>query len=376
MKLNLKPKTASYEAHADEIEHVLLLYSGGLDTSVMLKWIPENYNCKVSTLIVDLGQPTEDLGEIVQKALLLGAENSYCADAKEEFADNYISKAIKANALYQGKYPLSTALGRPLISKLAIEYAEKCGADAIAHGSTGKGNDQVRLDAGIISLNPALKIIAPVREWNMPRDEEIKYAEEHGIPISVSSKKPYSTDENLWGKSSECGVLENPNTEPPEDVFEFVTLPHKAPEKSEYVEISFEKGIPVSLNGIEMELHKLISELNSIAASHGIGIIDHMEDRIVGLKSREIYECPAATCILEAHKDLEKYTSTIHENHFKTIIDNQWSYMVYAGLWFDPLLENLNAFISQMNKNVSGTVKLKLYKGNVLVVARDYDKTL
>ena len=374
--LKLKEKTASFEAKPGEVKKAVLLYSGGLDTSVIVKWIQENYGCKVICLTVDLGQPGVDLGKVAEKAEKLGAEKAYIVDAKKEFADEYISKAIKANALYQGKYPLSTAIGRPLLVKKAIEIAKKEGADAIAHGCTGKGNDQVRIDAGIISLAPEMKIIAPVREWNMGRDEEIEYAKQHNIPVQTTKEKPYSIDENLWGKSSECGVLEDPWTAAPDDVFNFVKLPEHTKETPEVVELEFEKGIPIALNGEKIELHKLVAKLNGIAAECGVGIIDHTEDRTVGLKSREIYECPAATVILEAHKDLEKYVCTVHENQFKELVDQKWAYMAYQGLWFEPLMESLNAFIETVNEKVCGKVKLKLYKGNCMVIARKSENAI
>lgn len=374
MKNNgMKTKTASFEAQPGEVKKAVLLYSGGLDTSVMVKWIQDHYKAEVITVTIDLGQPGVDLAAVAKKAEKMGAEKAYVINAKQEFAEGYVAKAIKANALYQGKYPLSTAIGRPLLVKKAIEIAEKENADCIAHGSTGKGNDQVRFDCGIISLAPDLKIIAPVREWGMSRDEEIKYAEEHGIDVPTTIENPYSTDENLWGKSSECGVLEDPSIEPPKEVFNFVTLPELAPDIPEYVLLGFEKGVPVALNGKKMPLHELIIKLNDISAKHGVGIIDHMEDRVVGLKSREIYECPAATCILEAHKDLEKFVSTSHENQFKEIVDQKWAYMAYSGMWFDPLMDSLNAFTDKMNEKATGTVKLKLFKGNCIVVSRKSD---
>ncbi|MCX6802232.1 MAG: argininosuccinate synthase [Candidatus Diapherotrites archaeon] len=370
--------SASYEA--DSPEKVLLLYSGGLDTSVLLKFIQEGYDAELFTLTVDLGQSI-NLEKIRAKALALGAKKAFVADAKKEFAEQHISKAVKANALYQGKYPLSTAIGRPLIAKLAVEIAKKEGIDTIAHGCTGKGNDQVRIEAGIISLAPKMKILAPVRDWNMARNKELEYAKAKGIPVAETKAKPYSTDENMWGKSSECGALEDTFTEPPENVFGFCTLPEKAPDKPEIVEIGFAEGIPVSLNGKELPLQELVMELNGIAGKHGVGIIDHMEDRVVGLKSREVYECPAATVIIEAHKDLEKMASTVHENQFKEIVDQKWAYLVYQGLWFDPLMDSLNAFIEAQNKKVCGAVKVKLYKGHALVVGRKspfalYDKSL
>jgi argininosuccinate synthase len=262
-----------------------------------------------------------------------------------------------------------------------VEIAEKEGIDTIAHGCTGKGNDQVRIEAAIISLDPKLKILAPVRDWSMARDKEIDYAKAKGIPVDETKAKPYSTDENMWGKSSECGALEDPFAEPPENVFGFCTVPEKAPDKAEIVEIGFAEGIPVSLNGKEMPLHELVMELNGISGKHGVGIIDHMEDRVVGLKSREVYECPAAMTIIEAHKDLEKLVSTVHENQFKESVGQKWAYLAYQGLWLDPLMDSLNAFIEAQNKKVAGAVKVKLYKGHACVVGRKspfalYDKSL
>lgn len=360
----------SYEAKPGEINKVVLLYSGGLDTSVMLKWIMDEYKVEVITVTCDIGQAKADLDAIKEKALLVGASKAYIIDAKDEFADEYVSKSIKANGMYQGKYPLSTSIARPLLAKKAVEIAEQEGADTIAHGCTGKGNDQVRFDATVMMLNEKLKILAPVRTWNMTRDAEIIYAKEHHIPVSATISSPYSTDENLWGKSSECGILEDPSEEPPNDVFNFVTLPENAPDKPEYITLEFKSGLPVALNGWTAKLSTLILSLSSIAKQHGIGIIDHMEDRIVGLKSREVYECPAAVCILEAHKDLEKFVCTIHENSFKSIVDEKWAYMAYSGLWQDPLMNSLNSFVDKVNEKVTGTVKLKIYKGHVRVVGR------
>ncbi len=368
-------KTSSYEAEPDEVDKVLLLFSGGLDTSCMVKWIQEKYDAEVITLTVDVGQPGIDLEQTKKKALSLGATKAYVVDAKKDFADGYIAKAIKCNGLYQDAYPMSTSIARPLKSKLAVEIAKKEGVDAIAHGSTGKGNDQVRFEVSICTLDPDMKIIAPVREWSMGRDEEMEYAKKHGIPLP-ENKGEYSTDENLWGKSSECGILEHPDQIPPDDVFKFVTLPEKAPDKPEIVEIEFLKGVPVKLNGKEYELWKLVEKLNDVGGKHGVGIIDHMEDRVVGLKSREVYECPAAMILLKAHKDLEKFTSTIHENKFKPLIDQKWSELAYSGLWFDPLMDNLESFSDKMNEKVSGKVKMKLYKGNALVVGRESENAL
>lgn len=365
-----------YLAKPSNIDTVVLLYSGGLDTSVMVKYIQEEYNADVVTLTLDLGQPGVDLEATKEKALDIGAEKAYVLDVKKEFAEDFITKSIKANGLYQDEYPLSTAIARYLVCEKAVDIAEKVGADAVAHGATGKGNDQVRFEAGILSLDPEIKLLAPIREWSMTRDKELEYAEKHGISVEASKESPYSTDENLWGKSSECGPLEDPSNEPPEDVFEFVTYPENAPEEPEYVEIEFAEGKPEALNGEEMPLHELIQELNSLAGKHGIGIIDMMEDRVVGLKSREVYECPAAVALIEAHQDLEKFVSTKHENQFKQSVDQKWAEYAYSGLWFDPVMDHLEEFIDSMNKNVSGTVELKLYKGNVQVTGRESEEAL
>lgn len=370
MKVKRKPKTATFEAKPGEIKKCVLLFSGGLDTSVLLKWIQDNYGCELITVTLDVGQITKEFKQIKKKALKLGAKKAFIIDVKKEFADEYVAKAIKANALYEDAYPVSTSIARPLQAKWAVKIAEQEGADAIAHGCTGKGNDQVRFDVSITTLNPNLKIVAPIREWNIARDEEIKYAMENEIPIPNDYDSPYSTDENLWGISSSCGIIEYPDKEVPKEVLVWVTDPEDALDKPEYITLEFEKGVPTSLNGKKMELWKLIIELNKIAGKHGVGIIDHMEDRIIGLKSREFYECPAATVILKSHKDLEKFVSTIHENHFKSMIDQKWAYMAYAGLWFDPLMQALGAFIDKINEKVTGTVKLKLFKGTAHVVGR------
>jgi len=357
----------------------VLAYSGGLDTSVMIKWLKEKYNAEVITATVNVGQP-EDLAEVAEKANKLGVLKHYSIDAKEEFATDYIFPAIKANALYEGKYPISTTLSRPLIVKKMAEIAKKEGATALAHGCTGKGNDQVRFDISIGALTPDLKIIAPVREWNMTRDEEIEYAKVHGIPVSTAAKK-YSIDQSIWGRSIECGVLEDASKEPPEDAYEWTTAPEKAPDKPEYVNIKFEAGIPVALNKEALAPLSLIEKLNKTAGKHGVGRIDHIEDRMVGIKSREIYECPAATVLIEAHKDLEKMVMTRHEVLFKQQIDAQWTFLVYAGLWLDPLREDLEAFINKSQESVTGEVRVKLYKGGLHVVGRSspmslYDQNL
>jgi len=350
-------------------EKIVLAYSGGLDTSIMIKWLQEKYDADVVTLTVDIGQAA-NFESIREKALMLGAIKHYKIDAKCEFILNYVFPAIKANALYEGKYPLSSALSRPLIASKLVEVAKKENASAVAHGCSGKGNDQVRFDVTIKSLAPNLKIIAPVREWQLTRDEEIKYAEKRNIPIPLNYENPYSVDQNLWGRSIECGILEHPDHEPPEEIFEWTSPPEKCPNKHEYLTIKFENGIPCALNGNEMDPISLITTLNKIGGMHGIGRIDHIEDRIVGLKSREIYECPAATILIEAHKDLEKMVLTRHELAFKKYVDLQWTFLVYSGLWVDPLRSDLEAFIDKTQKRVCGKVKLKLYKGSLRVVGR------
>ena len=350
-------------------ERVVLAYSGGLDTSVMIKWIQEKYGADVITLTVDVGQGLNpEMTE--EKALALGASKHYTIDAKEEFVVNYVFPAIKANALYEDKYPLSSALSRPLIASKMVEVAKKEGATILAHGCSGKGNDQVRFDITIKALAPNLKVIAPVRDWQLSRDSEIEFAKERNLPIPLSGRNPYSIDQNLWGRSIECGVLENPYNEPPEEVFEWTSPPEKCPDKPEYLTIDFEEGVPCAINNESMDPVSLITRLNQIGGMHGIGRIDHIEDRVVGIKSREVYECPAATILLEAHKDLEKMVLTNQELAFKKYVDAQWAFLVYSGLWVDPLKNDLEAFINKTQERVCGKVKLKLYKGNLRIVGR------
>jgi argininosuccinate synthase len=364
-------RTASYEADPSQVHRVLLLYSGGLDTSVMLKWIGDSYGAEVVCLTVNLGQPGEDYEVIEGKALKLGALECHIVDAREEFARDYLAPAIKANAVYGDGYPLFTALGRPLIAKLAVDYARSTGCDTIAHGCTGKGNDQVRIEATIATLAPELKVIAPVRSWQMGREEEIAYAREHGIPVKGGTEAaPYSIDDNLWGRSSEGKWIEDLDHAPDDDVFQLVTRPEEAPDEAEVVEISFERGVPVALNGQAMGLVDLIEAAAEIGARHGVGILDHIEDRIVGLKVRDIYEAPAAALILPAHKELERLVCTIHQNQFKADLDRQWGYLVYAGLWWEPLRGDLDAYMERVNERVTGTIALKLYKGHARVVKR------
>lgn len=370
-------KVSSYEGKKGEVKKVVLLYSGGLDTSVMLKWIQDEYKADVIALTVDIGQLTDNLEEGRKKALKLGAVKAYVIDAKDEFAEEYIAKGIKANASYQGNYHLSTPIGRPLLAKWAVKIAAVEGADCIAHGCTGKGNDQVRIEGTALTLNPDIKIIAPVREWSMGRDEEIIYAKKHGIPVRQTVDKPYSYDDNMWGVTGEGGEIENPALVPPlEKILLLCNLPEKAPDKSEQIEVEFVKGIPVALNNKHMKLSEIIFSLNKIGAKHGIGITHHIEDRVVGLKVRGIYEAPAAEIIITAHRNLEKYVSTRQENEFKSIIDTKWAYLCYGALWHEPLMDDLNAYIDQVNQKVTGKVTVKLYKGVVEVIAAETPNTI
>jgi argininosuccinate synthase len=364
-------RTASYLAEKGEVHRVCLLYSGGLDTSVMLKWIQDEYEAEVVTLTVNLGQPGEDYDVVEGKAKMLGAVETRLIDAREEFARDYVVPAIKANAIYGLGYPLFTALGRPLIAKLAVDIARETGCDTIAHGCTGKGNDQVRIEATIATIAPELKVIAPVRGWAMGRDEEIEYARKHGIPVKGGTETPpYSIDDNLWGRSSEGRWIEDIANAPEDDVFDLVTRPEDAPDEPEVVTIGFEAGVPVSVDGEALGLVELIDRVAELGIKHGIGIVDHIEDRIVGLKVRDIYEIPAAAIILPAHAELERLVGTIHENRFKPMLDQQWAYLVYAGLWYEPLREHLDAYMDSVNARVTGEVGLKLYKGHVRPVTR------
>ena len=361
----------SYEAGPGDVSRVLLLYSGGLDTSVMLKWIQDHYGAEVVALCLNLGQPGENYDVVRGKALDLGALTCEIVDAREEFARDYVLPAIKANALYGGGYPLFTALGRPLIAKVAVEKAREHGCDAVAHGCTGKGNDQVRIDGTVATLAPELKIIAPVRSWQMGREEEIAYAREHGIPVKGGTEvTPYSIDDNLWGRSSEGGPIEDLGEPPRDDVFELVADPREAPDEPEDLVLGFERGCPVSLNGEQLGLVELIDRVAAVACRHGVGTVDHIEDRIVGLKVRDLYEVPAAAVILPAHQELEKLVGTIHQNRFKRSLDEQWAFLVYAGLWYEPLLSDLNAYMDSVNEQVTGEITVRLYKGRAQVVAR------
>ena len=367
------PQTATYLADPADVHRVLLLYSGGLDTSVMLKWIQDEFKAEVVALTVNLGQPGEDYEVVRGKALQIGAVECHVVDAREEFARDYVVPAIKANAVYGLGYPLFTALGRPLIAKLAVEYARRTGCDTIAHGCTGKGNDQVRIEATVATLAPELKVIAPVRSWRMGREEEIAYAREHGIPVKGGSEgpPPYSIDDNLWGRSSEGRWIEELDRAPEDDVFQLVTRPEAAPDEPQTISIEFVRGVPVALDGERLELVPLLERVAEIGARHGVGIVDHIEDRIVGLKVRDIYEVPAAAILLLAHAELEKLVGTIHQNQLKPTLDARWAYLVYAGLWWEPLRTDLDAFMEAANAHVTGTIGVKLYKGSARVVTRE-----
>jgi argininosuccinate synthase len=363
-------KVSSYEGKIGEVKKVLLLYSGGLDTSVMLDWIKKKYNADVVTLTFDLGQQHDDIEKIRQKALKFGASKAIALDVKDEFADDILSKGIKANAYYQGDYHLSTPMGRAILGKKAVEIAKSEGADAIAHGCTGKGNDQVRIESYILAHNPKMKIIAPVREWGMDRNEEIEYAEKQGIPVPVKKDFPYSVDDNMWGMTWEGGEIEEPGQIPKIEKFlTTYTLAKNAPEQESFIKLKFEKGVPVELNGKKMQLSKLIIALNNMAGKHGVGVVHLLEDRLVGVKSRGIYEMPGAHVIIEAHRALEKYVCTKTLNELKAMMDVKWGYLCYSALWYDPTMDAINAFNEEVNSKVSGEVTVKLYKGSATVVA-------
>jgi argininosuccinate synthase len=354
---------------------IVLAYSGGLDTSVMLKWLQEQYKSDVVSLTLDVGQD-DDFKKIEEKAWKLGVVNHYTMDTKLEFATEYIWPAIKANALYMDTYPISSSLSRPLIAKKMVEVAEIEGAAAVAHGCTGKGNDQVRFDVTVKALNPKLKIIAPVREWKFDRHSEIEYAKEHSIPVPVTIDSPYSIDQNLWGRSIEGGALEYPEKEAPKEIWDWTKEIENTPNTPDFITIGFQKGLPVSLDGVEMDPVSLILKINKMGGEHGIGRIEHMEDRTVGLKSRETYEAPSPEIILSGHKDLEKMVLTVHQMLMKREIDHKWTTMVYQGLWVDPLKKDLEAFIDSSQENVTGWVTMKLFKGSAKPVKRGSDYSL
>ncbi len=350
-------------------EKAVLAYSGGLDTSVAVKWIKEKYGYDVVTFTLDIGN-VPNLEAIRQKALKAGAVDAVIADVREEFITDFVFPSLKADAIYEGEYPLATAIGRPLIAKLLVEVARQKGAVAVAHGCTGKGNDQVRLDVGVGTLAPELKIIAPAREWGMTREQLIKYAESASIPVPVTKKSPYSIDENLWGRSIETGVLEDPWREPPADVYLWTRDPAEASAKPTYVEIEFERGIPVAIDGTRMGGVDLVTALHTVAGENGVGRVDRVENRLVGIKSREIYEAPAATVLLKAHAALQDLVLTKDQLRFKSMVATTYADLIYNGLWFSGLRHNLAAFVDSTQEYVSGTVRVKLFKGTCTVVGR------
>jgi argininosuccinate synthase len=354
---------------------VILAYSGGLDTSVMVPWIGEKYAMDVVAFTVDLGQG-EDIEKIRAKALRTGAVDAVAIDARNLFVDYFVFPALMAGALYEGKYPLATALGRPLIAKLMVDAARQHDAKAVAHGCTGKGNDQVRFDVTFQTLAPDLKIIAPVREWKMTRDEEIRFAQKHNIPVEATKESPYSIDLNLWGRSCEAGVLEDPWDEPPEDAFAWTADPRKAPDQAEYVEIEFEAGRPVGLDGERMDGVPLIDRLNALGGKHGVGRIDHVENRLVGIKSRELYEAPAAVILHLAHRELESLCLSKQAQRFKTVIAQEYADIVYNGLWFSAFHQDLLAFVRSNQRFVTGQVRVKLFKGQAIIAGRRSEHSL
>ncbi|EAE2266985.1 argininosuccinate synthase [Listeria monocytogenes] len=355
-------------------EKIVLAYSGGLDTSVAIQWLVES-GYEVIACCLDVGEG-KNLDFIKEKAITVGASESYTIDAKEEFAEDFALIALQAHAYYEGKYPLISALSRPLIAKKLVEVARQEGASAIAHGCTGKGNDQVRFEVAIHALAPDLKVVSPVRDWKWSREEEINYAKEHDIPVPIDLDNPFSIDQNLWGRSNECGVLENPWTTPPEAAYDLTVSLEDAPDTPDIVEITFDAGIPISLNGENMSLANLILTLNEIAGKHGVGRIDHIENRLVGIKSREVYECPAAVTLITAHKELEDLTFVREVAHFKPIIEQKISETIYNGLWFSPLTEALVAFLKSTQKFVNGTIRVKLFKGHAIVEGRKSPNSL
>ena len=356
-------------------DKVVLAYSGGLDTSVAIRWLKEKYDLDVITFTVDVGN-VPDLDAIRQKAEDVGAVKALVKDATEDFVKYFVFPALQADAIYEGQYPLATALARPLMAKLLVDVAIEEGASVVAHGCTGKGNDQVRFEVGVNTLAPGLKIIAPAREWGMTREETISYAQRYNIPIPITVSSPYSIDENLWGRSIECGVLENPWTEPPEDVYAWTKSPDKTPDKPGYVEIGFEQGIPVAIDGQQMDGVSLIQRLSELAGEHGIGRIDHIENRLVGIKSREIYEAPAAVVLLQAHLALEAMTLAKDQLRFKQKITQDYADLIYNGLWFTSLHQDLAAYVRSSQRFVTGTVRAKLFKGSCKVVGRKSPKSL
>ncbi|BCD92606.1 argininosuccinate synthase [Francisella halioticida] len=363
-------KVASHEAKKGNFKRCLLLYSGGLDTSVMLKWIQEEYEVEVIALTIDIGQVADNLDQIKQKAINLGATDAVIYDAKARFADEIISKAIKANADYQDGYALSTPLGRVIISEIAIEVAKKYNCQVVAHGCTGKGNDQVRFESYLTTLDENIKTIAPVREWGMGREQELEYAEKHSIPVKQQKSKPYSYDENMWGNTAEGGEIEHSDIiAPKKDILQWCKTPENALDEPQNIILDFVEGIPVKLNDESISLAKLIMQCNKIGGEHGAGVFNLIEDRLIGLKVRGIYENPGASIIISAHKKLEQLVSARQENELKSFMDNKWAYLTYAAEWYNPVMNNIFAFIEEQNKKVTGKVTVSLYKGNIEIVA-------
>ncbi len=357
------------------VKRIALAYSGGLDTSVAVRWLKETYQAEVVAIALDIGEE-RNYELIRQKALTVGAVESHVVDAKDRFVREFVFPALRAGAVYNDKYLLATSLARPLIAEEMVRIAAETGCDAVSHGCTGKGNDQVRFEVTFAALAPSLKVIAPAREWGMTREQEIEYARQHTIPIPVDLDNPYSTDVNLWGRSCECGVLEDPNAAPPEGAYEWTTRPEDAPDRPELVEIGFEQGVPVSLNGAAKDPVSLLAELNAIAGRHGVGRVDLVEDRLVGIKSREIYECPAGTVLFAAHRDLEHLTLDKDTLEYKRLVAQRYGQLVYNGLWHGSLRPHLDAFVDSTQRNVSGSVRVRLFKGSAVVEGRTSAKAL
>jgi argininosuccinate synthase len=351
------------------MDRIVLAYSGGLDTSVAIPWLKEKYNAEVIAVTLDLGQGRE-LTQIRERAMATGAVRCHVLDVREEFARDYILPALQAGAMYEERYPLATALGRPLIAKKLVEIAQMENATAIAHGCTGKGNDQVRIDVSARAIDPKIRVIAPARVWGMTRPEEIEYARVRSIPVPTTKASPYSTDENLWGRSIECGILEDPWNEPPDDIYALTKSPGEAPDAPAYVEIEWVKGVPTAVNGVVMPLTELIGSLETIAGVHGVGRIDMVENRLVGIKSREIYEAPAGIVLHDAHRELEGLVIPKDLQRLKQRLAQEYADIVYNGLWFAPTREAIDAFVANVQQRVTGTVRLKLYKGDCRVVGR------
>ena len=349
---------------------IVVAYSGGLDTSIMVKWLNDKYDADIITVTGHLGE-TAELEGLEEKAIKTGASKAYVIDLQEEFISSYVWKALKAGALYEGTYPMATAIGRPLLAKLLADIAIKEGADTVAHGCTGKGNDQVRFEVGVQTIAPSLKILAPLRVWEFKsREEEIDYAQQHNIPVKIKKDKPYSIDQNLWGIAIECGVLEDPTVAPPEDAYQITVDPKKAPDTPELVTIQFEKGIPVALNGKKVSGVELVSTLNKIGGAHGVGRMDLIENRVVGIKSREVYEAPAAVILHKAHLELEKLILDKDTLRYKADVSNKYANLIYDGLWFSPLFDALTAFVDSTQEFVTGEIVLELFKGTAIIKSR------